>query len=229
MKKSVFISTCMAVIFSLPTLAQQTEEKEALQGEVSSELASVRLAGDLVRYGYAQQEALPLIQALQIIAQNPTQGLKADKDGETVDTSESSEKTGIITLDYDQILADAKEFAEGDDVLLQLITQVESEEVEITRGALNGPQYACDVVKGYSTDSWQVSFIANYLAEVAVCGDGDTDLDLYVYDSNGNLIESDTDYSDDCYVCWVPKWTGKFTIKVKNLGAVYNKYILLTN
>lgn len=220
---------CLAVLSTLSVSAQQTEEKEALQGEVSSELASLRLAGDLVRYGYAQQEALPLIQALQIIIQAPTQDLKIDKEGDVADTSDSTGKIGVITLDYDQILADAKELAVGNDVLTQLIAQVESEETEITRGALNGPRYAREVVKGNSTDTYQVSFIANYLAEVAVSGDGDTDLDLYVYDSNGNLIESDTDYSDDCYVCWVPKWTGRFVIKVVNRGPVYNRYVILTN
>lgn len=220
---------CLAVLCTMPVFAQQTEEKEALQGEVSSQLASLRLAGDLVRYGYAQQEALPLIQALQIIVQNPTQGLKTSKSGDTVDTSDTTGKAGEITLNYDQILADAKELAAGDDLLTKLIAQVESEEMEITRGALNGPRYTREVVKGNGTDTYQVSFIANYLAEVAVSGDGDTDLDLYVYDSNDNLIARDIDYSDDCYVCWVPKWTGRFTIKVVNRGPVYNRYVILTN
>ena len=69
----------------------------------------------------------------------------------------------------------------------------------------------------------------NELAEVCVSGDGDTDLDLYVYDSNGNLIGSDADYSDDCVVRWVPAWTGEFTIKVVNRGAVYNNFAIWTN
>ena len=228
MKKIISIA-CLAAIFALPAFAQQTEEKEALQGEVSAQLSSLRLAGDLVRYGYARQEALPLVQALQLIVQNPTQNLKTDKEGDAADTSDSTGKAGTITLDYDKILADAKELAGGDDVLIQLIAQVESEKTEITRGALNGPHYCIDAVKGNSTDTYQLSFIANYLAEVAVSGDGDTDLDLYVYDSNGNLIESDTDYSDDCYVCWIPKWTGRFIIKVVNRGPLFNRYVLLTN
>jgi hypothetical protein len=54
-------------------------------------------------------------------------------------------------------------------------------------------------------------------------------LDLYVYDSNGNLIASDTGYSDDCYVSWVPKWTGRFIVKVVNRGPLYNRYVILTN
>ena len=78
-------------------------------------------------------------------------------------------------------------------------------------------------------NDFDVSFVQGYLAEVAVSGDGDTDLDLYIYDSNGNLIASDTDYSDDCYVNWVPAWTGRFVIRVVNRGGVYNNYVVLTN
>ena len=68
-----------------------------------------------------------------------------------------------------------------------------------------------------------------YVLEVAVVGDGDTDLDLYIYDSNGNLIEKDDDYTDTCYCSWTPKWTGAFTIKIKNRGGVCNYYTLYTN
>ena len=71
--------------------------------------------------------------------------------------------------------------------------------------------------------------IAGEEAEVAGVGDGDTDLDLYIYDSNGNLIEKDDDYTDTCYCSWTPKWTGAFTIKIKNRGGVCNYYTLYTN
>ena len=61
---------------------------------------------------------------------------------------------------------------------------------------------------------------------VAILGDGDTDLDLYVYDENGNEIVSDTDGTDQCYVSWYPKWAGQFRIEIKNLGRVSNQYCL---
>ena len=51
----------------------------------------------------------------------------------------------------------------------------------------------------------------------------------YVYDDNGNLIASDTDYSGDCYASWVPRRSGTFVIKVVNRGNVYNIYSLVTN
>ena len=112
---------------------------------------------------------------------------------------------------------------------MKLIAQIEEDSKGSHRGAVNGPSKHYDSVNGNSTDTYHISFIADYLAEILVSGDGDTDLDLYVYDSNGNLIASDTDYSDDCYVCWVPAWTGKFIVKIVNRGPLYNRYVIMTN
>jgi hypothetical protein len=81
-----------------------------------------------------------------------------------------------------------------------------------------------DRVLAHSTDTYQHVFAGGRLASVAVSGDGDTDLDLYVYDENGHLVASDTDLTDQCYVSWVPRWTGTFTIKIVNRGNVFNRY-----
>lgn len=226
MKKICFM--LVALIASFGVFAQDVESKEAIQGEVSPSLSSLRLATDLVKYGYAQQSALPLIDALQIISENPTQNLSAEIKGET-NAPSTDKKNGKVTLDFAQIAADAKTFAEGDDVLLGLIAQIESDAQSAHRGAVNGPRIGNYVVSGNCYNDFECSFTKGYLAEVGVSGDGDTDLDLYVYDSNGNLIAKDTSYSDDCYVNWVPAWTGRFMIRIVNRGPVYNNYVVATN
>ena len=208
--------------------AQEIPEKPEVKGEPSNEMSALRLASDLVKYGYAQKSALPLIDALNIIIENPTQPLGTEKEGETI-AIEATGKNGNVTLDFAEIVASAKQFAEGDETLMALLTQVENDAEAPSRGAVNGPKYTVEVVRAGATDSYNVSFVAGYIAEVALSGDGDTDLDLYVYDSNGNLIASDTDYTDDCYVSWVPAWTGRFVIKVVNRGRVANRYVLMTN
>jgi hypothetical protein len=87
-----------------------------------------------------------------------------------------------------------------------------------------------DSVRAGGTDSYRdLRFVGGEVARVAVVGDGDTDLDLYVYDENGNEIVRDDDYTDRCVVQFNPRWTGRFIIKIVNRGSVYNRYALMTN
>lgn len=83
----------------------------------------------------------------------------------------------------------------------------------------------------YPTQVYTVTFRGREKAWVYVTGDGDGDCDfeLYVYDENGNLMASDTDGIDECLCQFTPMWTGKFSIKVKNLNGIYNKYQLNTS
>lgn len=227
MKKLVLFVSMF--VLAIGAMAQSIKEKPELKGESSESLAAVRLANDLLRYGYANKSTLALIDALQIFSENPTQPLNTTREGTEVDESKTDEKKAKVSFDYDTVLADAKKFADGDENLLALIDNIDAEAKGAQRGAVNGPSRHYDAVNGNSTDTYQISFIANVLAEILVSGDGDTDLDLYVYDSNGNLITYDESYSDDCYVRWVPAWTGRFFIKIVNRGPVYNNYVILTN
>ena len=72
------------------------------------------------------------------------------------------------------------------------------------------------------------TFIGGLNANVDVIGDGDSDLDLFVYDQNGNVICSQTSssYSESC--SFSPRWTGPFKIVVKNNGSFYSLYKLNT-
>jgi hypothetical protein len=91
-------------------------------------------------------------------------------------------------------------------------------------GALQ--QRRVDRVEAYSTDVWNLRLPAGELSFITVDGDGDTDLDAYLYDENGNLIDSDTDLTDYCIVQVTPKWSGSFRLEIKNLGRVWNEYVL---
>ena len=82
-------------------------------------------------------------------------------------------------------------------------------------------------VSAHDSDSWTITLVKDEYTLITVIGDGDTDLDIYLYDENGNLIDKDIDDSDNCVVEVTPKWSGKFTLKVKNLGNVYNNYTLI--
>lgn len=227
MKKIVLFVSMLAI--STGMWAQKVEDKPAIEGETSESLAAVKLANQLLRYGYENKSTLALLDALQIFSENPTQAWKATKEDKVVDETKNEGKKADVHFDYETVLADAKKFADGNPNLLTLIDDIDAEAKGSHRGNINGPSRDYYAVNGNSYIDYTASFVANEIAEILVSGDGDTDLDLYVYDSNGNLIASDTDYSDDCYVCWVPKWTGRYTIRIVNRGPVYNRFVILTN
>ena len=84
-------------------------------------------------------------------------------------------------------------------------------------------------VNAYDTDNYDAVFFGGEMAVITVVGDGDTDLDLFVYDDNGNLVISDTGSSDAAGVSFVPSFTRRYSVQVKNLGSVYNVYTIRTN
>lgn len=223
--KKAFLFVCFCC-FSLVAFAQ--EEKAPLEKELSPELSAFQTAASLAKYGYSNYSATALIEAAKIFAETKTQELEEKGNPENAQTVSDKEKR--VSFDPQQLLADAKKYAGKDKVVLAYAKQVEKNlKSSSTRGAVGGPREGSGRVYGKSYTDYQLKFWAQEVAEVAVLGDGDTDLDLYVYDGNGNLITSDTDYTDQCICRWVPAWTGVFTIRIVNRGALYNEYVILTN
>lgn len=211
--------------------AQANEEKEEISAQASQELSAIRVAMNLAKYGYEVESASALIEAANILIANPTQELEVELEQEKTD-AEETEKAAKAQITPAQLLADARKIAANDAHLLALADDVEmrlKDFPEETRGAVGGPKRVLNHVSSHGTDYYTVKFWGKELAEVLVSGDGDTDLDLYVYDENGNFITSDADYTDDCYVRFRPAWTGLFRLKIVNRGNVYNNYVLLTN
>jgi len=217
-----------AMFFTASAFAQQAQPAaEVNEKSVPAEAQQLEMAGQLVRYGYQTKSALPLIQAVQIYKTLNTADATDSraKQEQGTEAATGLTKADYISFDEAKLLADATNFADGNKTLLALIKDTEKS----TRGAIPGPVRKVDRVLGGYTDTWTIRFRGGEPAYVVVSGDGDTDLDLYVYDENGHFITSDTDRSDDCVVSFNPSWTGTFYIKIKNLGRVYNRYVLVTN
>ena len=225
MKKSLLIA-CLCCL-SFGAFAQ--EEKAVVDQPVNPEMTALQTAANLAKYGYATYSPTSLIEAARIFGTTKVQ----DADFEKTKTSEATvaEKETKVSFDPAPLLADAKKYAGKDKTLLALAKKVETEiaSVGTTRGAVGGAKYAEGRVYGKDYTDYTAKFWANELAEVIVIGDGDNDLDLYIYDANGNLIASDTDYTDQCVCRWVPSWTGAFTIRIINRGAIYSNFAIATN
>jgi hypothetical protein len=96
-------------------------------------------------------------------------------------------------------------------------------------GAIPGPRENTTRVTARGTDRYEIVFRGGEVTRIVVDGDRTTDLDLYVYDENGNLVAKDDDNTDYCVVSFTPRWTGKFTVRVVNRGSVWNQYKITTN
>jgi hypothetical protein len=96
-------------------------------------------------------------------------------------------------------------------------------------GALGGPRIMTEEVSRYDTDVYHVRFRGGEIAVIRVEGDGDTDLDLKVYDRFGSLIARDIGRTDSCQVTFYVPFTDRYRIEVINLGSVSNVYTIWTN
>lgn len=129
-------------------------------------------------------------------------------------------------VDAATMLAAAKELAGEDDIILGLI---EDAEAEGARGRIGGATSRISRLPAGMTDVWEVPFYGSSYAEVAVVGDGDSNLDVLVTDENGNTICFDVSWTDKIGCNFVPAWNGYFYITVQNTGDKRNSYYLLTN
>jgi hypothetical protein len=91
------------------------------------------------------------------------------------------------------------------------------------------PSIQSDRVLAHSTQSYSCTFYAGQLAAIVLVGDGSTTVDVYVYDSAGNLVQFTRGNGDRCRIRFTPEQTQTFTIHVINRGDVSDDYSLGTN
>lgn len=195
--------------------------KAALKAPSSA--SNAHLAQSLVRYGDANKDAVAMITAARILSAAGAQDKNRDKKPEGGKGEESKQGPDMTVAG---ILARAKQYAGERKDLVAMADDVAGAGA---RGREGGPTRTVTVVRSGATDVFSnVVFRGGEPAFVGISGDGDSDLDLYVYDENGNLICRSTSAGDDEACRWNPRWTGPFRIQVRNLG-VANRYLIVTN
>jgi len=228
--KNLFV--CLFVLLTMVTTTVWADDKQNIsdsKGNTTAKGEAVDVwatAVQLTSYGRNTNNALALIVAAQMVKSTPAQIVSQEKisEGDAVSGAEKQKKPAFSA---ETLLSEAAVIA-ADDLQLMAIIDSESKR-QGTKGDVTGPNRHVDRVEANATDTYSITFRGDEIAEILVIGDGDTDLDLYVYDENGNLIEKDDDYTDSCYVRMIPRWTGDFKVKIKNRGSVYNEYVLITN
>jgi hypothetical protein len=209
--------------------AQLPAKTEAAQVPRDTNMVALSTVQDMARFGRGKKSATILIAAAEMLSQIPTRPFPADsldkKPEGTVGAAPKSAELTTATL-----LADAKRFAGSNQDLLNTIAALEKRIASGgTRQAVGGPKRDVDVLAGRGQVTYTIRFVEGRVARVGVIGDGDTDLDLYIFDGNGNLIVKDDDYTDQCIASWIPSWTGPFRVVIVNRGPIPNRYTMLTS
>ena len=225
-----------------PTEAQKGPNTSTEKGKegASSAVAILGQAGELVQYARDNESPVAMLAAVQMLervrVQQDSERIGSKKtglqhEGERVKEGKKGE-TPEPTLDPQKLLAEAKPWAKGNQQLVALLDAEAAKAKPASGGTLGSTQAVkshTDTVKARSYDDYLISFYGGDAARIAVVGDGDTDLDLIVYDQNGNEITRDDDNTAECLVSFTPKWTGPFRVRILNNGYVYSRYVLVTN
>ena len=90
----------------------------------------------------------------------------------------------------------------------------------------DGTLRTTDVVSPNHYIEYRVYLLAGEPTRIAVRGDGQGDVDLYLFDENGHRIDYDNDYTDTCFASVTPAWSGNFTIRVVNAGSIPDQYTI---
>lgn len=203
----------------------QQMAEDAAPGAVSK----AALAQDLFNHAQETKNAVAALAAAQIMMSLDVEDVEREKETkDNPDAGDVSDAEGNADTPADSkaMLAAAREYAGGDPAVVGLI---EDAEAEGARGRIGGASRTLSRLRAGKIDIFKVPFYGGRLAEIAILGDGDADLDLLVTDENGNTICLDRSYSDKLYCSFTPRWDGYFVVAVANQGRVRNSYYILTN
>jgi esterase/lipase superfamily enzyme len=88
-------------------------------------------------------------------------------------------------------------------------------------GTAQGPVRAIHRIAARATETTVID-VGRDGTSVVVQGDGDTDIDCWLYDESGRLIASDNDATDYCVFDVTRIVRGRVRLIIRNLGSVYN-------
>jgi hypothetical protein len=198
----------------------KAETSAGVQGATKLETA-YRLAA----YGREKSDPQALILAAKMM--NEVGAQKADVKGVTTGgAADASTKAAKPETTAASLLDEAEALARGD---AGVTTQIAEVRASAQKGFVGGVRRSVLRLPARSVFTWTGTAIAGQQAIAIAQGDGDTDIDMKVYDGGGNLICSDTrgDYTPACQ--WTPAWTGNFTLQLINNGVVYSDTVFVTN
>ncbi|MEM9684522.1 MAG: hypothetical protein AAF942_14715, partial [Pseudomonadota bacterium] len=170
-------------------------------------------ANELYAIGRSEGDPILVIAAARLAAGVPVQEIQ--RTAETIGGTPSKKEKSAGVPDLKSMIATARDLAGDNRTLNAMIDDVEATK---PKGRLRGPGRAQSSVKANGTTVFKgkdLVFRGGEVAEIAVMGDGDANLDLFVFDELNNQICASSRYADREYCRWTPRWTGPFRIEVR--------------
>ena len=186
----------------------------AMPGSVALYLQATRLYA----LGQATQDPLTVLTAARIL-----RGLTLTDEARTPDPAPKAAAT-LAPLDPQTMIATAQRLDAGQNYS-DLTDQI-AHEVPPQPKALRAT--AATLAPGAS-EVWTLTFFGGDYAELAILGDGKSNLDLLVTDAKDNQICVDKGSSDTAFCGFTPRENGDFKVAVTNSGTAPETYALLTN
>ena len=224
------------------------EEKPKLNtgsAEAGTEaVTSAALAAQLALEGERRKSPLLLLAAAELLGdlresrQRPEVERASEPAAEAPASATAPKKP--IELSVPALVARARAHAGTDEKLSDIVDQFSSRGLSYQQGAskpsVDVQGRAFKVIDqgvigaGETITLSNVIFDASDPAAIIVSGDGDGDVDLWVYDGDsGGLIGDDCDTTSQCIVTWRPLYRGPFTVKMTNVGSIAERYVVLAN
>lgn len=236
MQKSLLLLLCILIIGALLPCAQEGSvnanplNNVGTDGNNLAALEKGTLACHLILLGCQQKSPVLLIAAAELLADLNF----------LLPTEEA-----IIPLEPKAILEKAREFAAENEELVTIVNTRLSALGQRKRGisrtlgqgqiqvAMPGHTFvvvsSCLLKQGDTQILSNVTFDAETLAVVRGVGEGNGNLDLYVYDENGKEIGKDIAPGNRPEVKWNPERRGSFKLTFKNVGPGPVACIALAN
>jgi hypothetical protein len=89
---------------------------------------------------------------------------------------------------------------------------------------IKGAQFTNDVLGRNMQHSFDLVLKKEEPTFMMVTGDGESDIDCFLYDENHHLLAKDDDRSSQCVIVITPRWAGHFTLIVQNVGTKQTFY-----
>ena len=205
-------------------LAGQTiPEKKSSTFKNEPAIENIMLARQLMVYGYDHNDPLSLLMSARLFLEWPPQSLITE--GTSIKSGVEVQKVNV-PFDVTAMLNDAVKFSGGDESIQKMADEIAAGS---SKGAKKGPMYGEYVLSGQEYITFEVKFTGNEVAIVGAAGDGNADIDLYIYTKDGILVVADDSESYECLVMWFPEKTANFLIKVVNRGMNSTRFGIAAN